>query len=144
MTSHTTKRVHLFFLGRRKRLNFFIRVFPSCSQSIPNNVLQVTHDVPQVPNVFPQGVSNSKSLYPMSFAQSSPLCHLYKLVKVEALHPHIEIAILGSLPSFFFGMMYQSKWPITKIKKKSWEPPHLMKRRGQVLIHVLTPNEPLL
>jgi len=36
----------------------------------------------------------------MSFAQSSPLCHLYRFAKGEALHPHIEIAILGSLPSF--------------------------------------------
>jgi len=67
----------------------------------------VPHDVPQVPNVFLmmflkfpmcslKDVPNQTSLYPISFAQSSPLLtsHIHSWAKREELYPHIKTAIL--------------------------------------------------
>jgi len=51
--------------------------------------------------MFPKGVPNSTSLYLISFAQSSPLCHLYRWAQGEAHRS----SILGSshVSDFFQG-----------------------------------------
>ncbi len=59
--------------------------FPMSSSWCSSSSQWVPHDVPQ-----------STSLYPISFAQSSPLLasHVHSWAKREALYPHIKTAIL--------------------------------------------------
>jgi len=68
-----------------------------------------SYHVPQVLNAFHNNVPNRASIYPKSFAQCSPILPYIGGAKGEALHPHIEIVILGSLLRFSFWLMGQSK-----------------------------------
>jgi hypothetical protein len=61
MIEHTPKKI-FFPLGEGVLGRIFFLVFPY----VPN-------DVPQIINVFPKGVPNNTFLYPIPFAQSSPL-----------------------------------------------------------------------
>ncbi len=73
-----------------------------------------SYHVPLVPIVFPKGVPNSSSVYPISFAQSSPhLTHIYRWAKGEAIHLHIEIVILGNFQNLIFKIG-------SSFKKKNW------------------------
>ncbi len=84
MTEHALKKVHL---GARGARNLCILVFSACSQccSLSSQCVLKYH------------LTLSHILCP-KFSPSN----LYSWLKGYTLHPHIKIAILGSLPSFNF------------------------------------------
>jgi hypothetical protein len=81
-----------------KKLDLFSFGGEGCEDEII--LFLCSYHVPQVLNAFHNNVPNRASIYPKSFAQSSPLLHCIGGAKGEALHPHREIVILGSLQFF--------------------------------------------
>jgi hypothetical protein len=67
---------------------------------------QRKHTVVFVPNVFPNMFLLAPHFYPICFAQSSPLSHLYSWAKGKAPYPPIEPFIVGSLKSFGFLFLF--------------------------------------
>jgi hypothetical protein len=88
----------------------------------------------KVPNVFPNIVSLPPHFYPICLGKC---CRPFTQIGGQKGRNSIlqkEPSILGSLNSFFFG----SDGPIKlahcknkKIKNRTWEPPHLINRRGE-------------
>jgi len=114
-----------------KKFNLFHFAGEECEDEIL--LLLCSYHVPQVLNAFHNNVPNRASIYPKSFAQSSPLLPYIGGAKGGALHPHIEIVILGSHLRFsFLWLMGQSKWPIVNLfKNRTWEAAHPMNRRAE-------------
>jgi hypothetical protein len=107
----TNRKGSSFFLGTKEEIELFLFM---CSHHVPTLFPMMSFKLPMMFLKFPMC---SPRVFPI--ANHFIPCPLPKVLhfvtytgswKGEALHPHIEIAILGSLPSFFFGlMMYQSK-----------------------------------
>jgi hypothetical protein len=124
----------IFFpFERCVRIYCFNCFVPICFQCCSLGSQWVPYDVPPIP----KGVPGNTSFYPISFAQKFSPSHLYWQAKEDALHPYIEIAILGSLQvSVSFWVVGQSKGPIAKKKpkkkKNTWEVAHLKDRIREV------------
>ncbi len=77
---------------------FILPLFPTCSLYVTFNFQVSSHQVlnmfPKFPNVFPKGVPNSTSLYPICFGQSAPLLTYIGGPKGEATHLSVEFFIL--------------------------------------------------
>jgi hypothetical protein len=91
------------------------------SQSVPNKFSMCSHEFPMGSQHIPQ-VSNSSSLYPISFALSSTLV-TYITSPKEEITTYL-IWDCSKLVLFLFFGMDQSKMPITKPKKKTLGDPH--------------------
>jgi hypothetical protein len=85
-------------------------------------------------------------IYPISFAQSSPLLtsHIHSWAKKEALYPHIKTAILGEhlKIQFFFFFLFFWWWanqngPSQRNQKQNLggSPSNELERRGEYRIH---------
>jgi hypothetical protein len=97
-TQHTDRRAQFYFLlgwGREK------------------------HTVVFVPNVFPNMFLLAPHFYPICFAQSSPLSHLYSWAKGKA--PYRILLWEASKVSVFnfYFVLGQSKWLSLNPKKKN-------------------------
>jgi len=121
MTNHTTERVHLFFLGTKEEIELFLFM---CSHHVPTLFPMMSFKLPMMflkfpvcsPRVFP--IANH--FIPCPLPKVLHFVTYTGLWKGEALHPHIEIAILGSLPSFFFLVWWctNQNSPLQKEKRK--------------------------
>jgi hypothetical protein len=132
VTEHSLKRVPLFLFFCEKGGGggcggrFFFPRFSSCSWPVPTCS----------PWCSSNGFLSSQS----HLTLSRILCPKFSPSQGYALHPHIEIVILGSLPSFrFFNILIgQSKCPIVNQKKKpnrTYEVAHLIntwESRGEI------------
>jgi hypothetical protein len=88
------------------------------------------YDVLQVPNEFPKGVPNSRSLVGGQFSPSQ----LYSWPN-ERDSIHIVVSILGSISSFSFWFFGDDRIKMTHGQKKrnyNWEAVRLVNRIGRV------------
>jgi hypothetical protein len=65
---------------------FILPMFPLCYLQVPSELPLGFEYVLKIPNVFPKGVPNNTSLYPICFVQSPPILTYIGGPKGDALH----------------------------------------------------------